>query len=74
MVGALKAESLQWAEGLDGNDLGWDQGYGVFSVSKAQAPSVLALLEDQERHHVRRSYTYELLTLINGHDEETARV
>jgi len=72
MVGALKAESLRWAECVDGNELGWEEGYGVFSVSKAQAPSVLALLEDQERHHVRRSYTYELLTLINGHDQEIA--
>ena len=70
MVGALKTESVQWADGLDGNELGWEEGYGVFSVSKAQAPSVLALLENQERHHVRRSYTYELLGLINGRDEE----
>jgi hypothetical protein len=43
-------------------------------VSKVRAPSVLALLEDQERHHVRRSYAYELLGLINGHDEGIARV
>ncbi|MBD3852812.1 MAG: transposase [Acidobacteria bacterium] len=71
MVAALKTESVQWVDGLHGNELGWEEGYGVFSVSKAQAPSVLALLEDQERHHVRRSYTYELLRLINGHDQET---
>ena len=71
MVGALKTKSVQWADGLGGNELGWEEGYGVFSVSKAQASSVLALLEDQERHHVRRSFTYELLGLINGHDEET---
>ena len=71
MVVAPKTESVQWVDGLHGNELGWEEGYGVFSVSKAQAPSVLALLEDQERHHVRRSYTYELLRLINGHDEET---
>ncbi len=74
LVGALKAESLHWAEGLDGNELGWEEGYGVFSVSKVRAPSVLALLEDQERHHVRRSYAYELLGLINGYDEGIARV
>jgi REP element-mobilizing transposase RayT len=74
MVGALKTKSQQWAEGLEGNELDWEEGYGVFSVGKAQAPSVLALLEDQERHHVRRSYTYELLGLINGHDEETTNL
>ena len=70
MVAALKTESVQWVDGLHGNELGWEEGYGVFSVSKAQASSVLALLEDQERHHVRRSFTYELLGLINGHEEE----
>jgi REP element-mobilizing transposase RayT len=74
MVGALKAESLQWARGLDGNELGWEEGYGVFSVSKAQAPSVLTLLADQERRHVRRSFTYELLELINGYDEEPSGI
>jgi REP element-mobilizing transposase RayT len=70
LVYAIKQESMRWSATNGGSALKWEEGYGVFSVSKAQTPSVLALLENQERHHVRRSYVHELLALINGHPIE----
>lgn len=66
LVRTLKVESTRWARGSPGRDLEWGEGYGVFSVGRAQAPEVLRLLHCQERHHRRRSYAYELLALING--------
>lgn len=75
LVSEIKQESVRWSARNGGNPLEWEEGYGVFSVSKAQTPSVLTLLENQERHHARRSYVHELLTLINGHpiDDPGAR-
>ena len=70
LVCEIKQESMRWSARNAGNALKWEEGYGVFSVSKAQTPSVLTLLENQERHHARRSYVHELLTLINGHPIE----
>jgi REP element-mobilizing transposase RayT len=67
LVCEIKTESTQWSSGTTGATLRWDDGYGVFSVSKAQAPDVLTLLENQERHHARRSYVHELLALMNGY-------
>lgn len=68
LVCSLKTESLRWASGFKWDRLRWEEGYGVFSVSKAQTPTVLDLLEDQDQRHLRRSYAHELLSLINGHD------
>jgi REP element-mobilizing transposase RayT len=67
LVIAIKTESIRWSAEVCSATLRWEDGYGVFSVSKAQTPNVLTLLESQERHHLRRSYVHELLALMNGH-------
>jgi REP element-mobilizing transposase RayT len=66
IVRVLKAESTRWASENRASDLVWGAGYGVFSVGKAQAPEVRALLQRQESHHRRRSYAHEMLALMNG--------
>jgi len=65
-VQALMAESTRWAGRSRNCDLAWGEGYGVFSVGKAQAPEVLRSFLHQESHHLRKSYAYELLALMNG--------
>jgi putative transposase len=65
-VRVLKTESTRWASKQRASDLFWGEGYGAFSVGKAQAPEVLGLLECQESHHLRRSYAHEMLALMNG--------
>jgi REP element-mobilizing transposase RayT len=66
LVRAIKTESVRWSAGIGSTALRWEEGYGVFSVSKAHAADVLTLLENQDRHHLRRSYIHELLALMNG--------
>ena len=65
-VRILKTESTRWALKSRAFDLVWGEGYGVFSVGKAQAPEVLQLLHSQVSHHLKRSYAHELLALMNG--------
>ena len=65
-VRVLKKESTRWASKNRAFDLVWGEGYGAFSVGKAQARDVLGLLQCQDSHHRRRSYAYELLALMNG--------
>ena len=71
-VRVLKKGSTRWASESRACVLVWGKGYGVFSVGKAQAPEVLALLERQESHHRRRSYAHEMLALMNGAIDVTA--
>ena len=66
IVRVLKTESARWASENRASDLVWGEGYGVFSVGKAQAPEVLELLRRQESHHRRKSYAHEMLALMNG--------
>jgi putative transposase len=66
VVRVLKTESTLWAAKNRASDLTWEEGYGAFSVGKAQVPEVLGLLQCQESHHRRRSYAHELLALMNG--------
>ncbi len=65
-VRVLKTESTRWALKDRATDLVWAEGYGVFSVGKAQAPDILDLLRCQESHHRRKSCAHELLALMNG--------
>ena len=66
VVTDLKAASQTWARTSGAGDLEWGEGFGAFSVSQERARELLGLVEDQERHHRRRSYAYELLALMSG--------
>jgi REP element-mobilizing transposase RayT len=66
VVRNLKTASRTWARANGNGDLEWGEGFGAFSVSQERASELLGLVEDQESHHRRRSYAYELLALIGG--------
>jgi REP element-mobilizing transposase RayT len=66
VVKDLKTASRTWARTAGAGDLEWGEGFGAFSVSQEQASELLGLVEDQEGHHRRRSYAYELLALMSG--------
>ncbi|MEJ2189410.1 MAG: transposase [Acidobacteriota bacterium] len=66
VVRNLKTASRTWACANGNGDLEWGEGFGAFSVSQERASELLGLVEDQEGHHRRRSYAYELLALIGG--------
>jgi putative transposase len=60
----LKANSSRYMSETTGH-FAWQDGYAAISVSPSQVPAVRAYIEDQERHHARRSYEQELFAMLD---------
>lgn len=48
-------------------NFGWQDGYGVFSVSKSAISSVVKYIKDQREHHSNRSFEEEYVALLKKH-------
>ncbi len=48
-------------------DFGWQDGYGVFSVSHSAISSVAQYIRDQREHHSKRSFEEEYIALLKKH-------
>jgi REP element-mobilizing transposase RayT len=46
---------------------GWQDGYGAFSVSTSNVPSVIAYVQGQREHHRTRTFQEEYLDLLQRH-------
>jgi putative transposase len=70
-VRTIKANSSRWLrEGHDPRWIGWQDGYGAFSVSKSAVSDVSRYLLNQEWHHARASFQDEFRALLDRHDVE----
>jgi len=63
-VQKLKSNSSRWLR-ENGRWLGWQEGYGAFSVSVSKADAVRRYIQNQPEHHRRRSFEDEFVTLLN---------
>ncbi len=59
----LKANSSRWMSDKH-PQFSWQEGFGAFSVSPSQAPSVKAYIRNQAEHHKRRNFEEEFLILL----------
>ena len=59
-----KANSSRYMSETSGR-FAWQDGYAAISVSPSQANAVRAYIQDQERHHAKRSYEQELMALLD---------
>ena len=48
-------------------NFGWQDGYGVFSVSRSAVPSVVRYIKDQREHHSKQSFEEEYVELLKKH-------
>ena len=68
----LKGESSRWIHETfpDLHSFAWQDGFGVFSVSKSQAPEVIEYIRNQREHHRKQSFEDEFISLLklNGID------
>lgn len=61
-VQKLKGSSSRWL----GLRFSWQEGYGAFSVSPSQVPTVKKYIADQAIHHRKRSFEEEFAALLRN--------
>ncbi len=71
MLRLIKANSSKWANELsDVSYFEWQAGYGAFSVSESNVPSVRKYIDSQDAHHRKQSFRDEYLALLRRHNIE----
>jgi putative transposase len=61
-VQKLKGSSSRWM----GRGFSWQEGYGAFSVSPSQVATVKRYIQNQEKHHKKRSFEEEFTALLKS--------
>jgi putative transposase len=72
LMRTVKARSSKWIhEQFPAlSDFGWQDGYGVFTVSKSQEEIVKKYIRGQKEHHQKGDFKSELLHLLRAHEIE----
>jgi putative transposase len=65
----LKGGSSKWIHDEFSNLclFAWQDGYGIFSVSKSQVPEVIRYIENQRQHHTGVTFEEEYISLLKLH-------
>jgi REP element-mobilizing transposase RayT len=71
-VEEIKKTSSRWLKTQSPipDDFGWQNGYGIFSVSVSLLETVRAYIANQREHHRVRSFQEELRGLLEKHGVE----
>jgi putative transposase len=70
LVQNIKADSStfinknRWVHGR----FSWQEGYGAFSYGHSQLNNVIRYIQNQEKHHGRRTFKHEYLALLRKFD------
>ena len=66
LVRDIKSDSSDWInrKKLGRGKFGWQEGYGAFSYGHSQLDTIVRYIQNQERHHKRRTFKDEYLTLL----------
>ena len=72
IVQHLKGESSKWihTEFADMRMFAWQDGYGIFSVSKSKVPDVIDYIRTQREHHEKESFEEEYERSMKLHGVE----
>lgn len=68
----LKGDSSKWIheEFPELRNFAWQDGYGVFSVSKSNVPKVIEYIKNQREHHLKQNLEDEYVDLLKRHEVE----
>ena len=67
----IKQTSSRWIhETIGVKNFAWQQGYGAFTVSVSNRPSVKEYIADQLEHHRVKSFQEEYLAMLKKHEVE----
>ena len=66
LVRDIKSDSSDWVnkKKFARGKFGWQEGYGAFSYGHSQLDMIIRYIHDQEKHHRRRSFKNEYLSLL----------
>ena len=72
LVRDVKSDSSDWVnrKRFVRGKFAWQEGYGAFSYGHSQLAMVVRYIENQERHHKRRSFKDEYLSLLKKFEIE----
>lgn len=70
LVREIKADSTNFInkEKFVRGRFNWQEGYGAFSYGHSQLNTIIRYIQNQERHHERRSFKNEYTTLLRKFD------
>ena len=60
----VKTNSSGWLRKKGHKEFAWQSGYGVFSVSESNIPTLTKYIATQEEHHRRRSFQEEFVAFL----------
>ena len=66
----IKANSSRYMNEHDGPRFQWQENYSAFSVSISAMDATIVYIQDQEKHHRRRSFADELTMILRKHGLE----
>jgi len=68
----LKGDSSKWIhqEFPELSDFAWQDGYGVFTVSRSEIDRVKEYIQNQREHHEKRTFEEEYISLLRLHGIE----
>ena len=72
LVEQIKTSSNKYINnnGLLNSHFAWQGGYGAFSYSKSHVPAVIKYIQNQETHHVNKSFKMEYFEFLEKFDVE----
>ena len=72
LVRDIKSDSSEWINKrkLARGKFGWQEGYGAFSYGHSQLDTIIRYIQNQEKHHRRRSFKDEYLALLRKFEIE----
>ena len=72
LIQNVKTESSKWIkeQKLCSYPFAWQEGYGAFSYSKSQVPSVVQYVKNQKTHHQKMTFLDEYRKLLTLFDIE----
>ena len=66
----IKGDSSHWIrrEFPEMRNFAWQDGFGVFSVSKSNVPAVVEYIRNQRMHHQKQSFEDEYVDILRLHE------
>lgn len=66
LVRDIKANSSKWIneKGFVNGKFQWQEGFGAFSYAQSQLDTVIAYINNQEQHHLKKTFKEEYMELL----------